>query len=91
MRSLSREADAHATSRPRHLDAAEHVVALRPGGLLVFDNLATAHGRLGRRQPLELQQLCLGYRKLDPRHQADLLARVMAQFTGTPATAEYQP
>jgi hypothetical protein len=81
----------HFAERGLDLDAAEHVVALRPGGLLVFDNLATAHGRLGRRQPLELQQLCLGYRKLDPRHQADLLARVMAQFTGTPATAEYQP
>jgi hypothetical protein len=81
----------HFAERGLDLDAAEHVVALRPGGLLIFDNLATAHGRLGRRQPLELQQLCLGYRKLDPHHQAELLARVMAQFTGTPATAEYQP
>jgi hypothetical protein len=88
--SLAKERQ-HFAERGLDLDAAEHIVALRPGGLLIFDNLATAHGRLGHRQPLELQQLCLGYRKLDRRHQAVLLGRVIAQFTGTPATAEAHP
>jgi len=77
----------HFAQRGLDLDAAEHLVVLRPGGLLIFDNLATAHGRLGVRQPLELEQLCIGYPKLDVRDQAVLLARVVAQFSGKPATA----
>jgi hypothetical protein len=81
----------HFAQRGLDLDATEHLVALRPSGLLIFDNLATAHGRLGVRQPLELEQLCIGYPKLGVRDQAVLLARVVAQFSGKPATARSYP
>jgi hypothetical protein len=39
-------------------------VDLQPGELLVFDNLALAHGRRGTRQPGELHQRVYGHRRL---------------------------
>jgi hypothetical protein len=61
----------------------EQEVLLEPGELLVFDNLTTAHGRIGVRAPGELHQLCLGYRGLDPARQAVLRDRVLAAFAST--------
>ncbi len=44
------------------VDAVAVEVALRPGDLLVFDNLALAHGRRGSRRPGELHQRVYGHR-----------------------------
>jgi hypothetical protein len=71
----------HLAGRGLDLAAAEEHVRLRPGDLLVFDNLATAHGRAGARAPRELRQLCLGYRGLGAREQAVLLRRVLSAFS----------
>ncbi len=65
-----------------HLAAAEEEIVLSSGELLLFDNLATAHGRRGRREPGELHQLCIGFRSLDLTGQATLLGRVLAAFDG---------
>jgi hypothetical protein len=62
------------------LDAVEARVRLAPGELLLLDNLAAAHGRIGRREPEELQQLCVGYRALDPARQRTVLGRVLEAF-----------
>lgn len=67
----------HLARRGLDLASVELEVRLDPGQLLVFDNLLTAHGRLGLRQPLELHQRCLGYRGLDPPRQALLIRRVL--------------
>jgi hypothetical protein len=63
-----------------HLAAAEEEVVLSSGELLLFDNLATAHGRRGRRHPGELHQLCIGFGSLDLTGQAMLLDRILAGF-----------
>jgi hypothetical protein len=62
------------------IDAVEHRIVLLPGELLLFDNLATAHGRVGIRRPEELHQLCLGYRGLPVPGQRTLLDRVLGAF-----------
>jgi hypothetical protein len=56
-------------------------VLLGPGQLLLLDDLATAHGRLGVRRPLELHQLCVGFRSLDVSEQSLLLRRVLQAFS----------
>jgi hypothetical protein len=48
--------------RELQLEPVEIEVWLRPGELLVFDNLALAHGRRGTRQPGELNQRVFGTR-----------------------------
>jgi hypothetical protein len=55
-------------------------VVLRRGELLIFDNLAVAHGRRGARRTGELSQLCIGYRALDPARQMTLVTRVLSSF-----------
>jgi hypothetical protein len=55
-------------------------VALRPGQLMVFDNLAVAHGRRGRRQPAELHQRVFGHRQLSPTAQRASCERVLSAF-----------
>jgi hypothetical protein len=62
------------------LAAAEEEIVLSGGELLLFDNLATAHGRRGRRHPGELHQLCIGFGSLDLPGQARLLDRILASF-----------
>jgi hypothetical protein len=57
-------------------------VRLQPGELLIFDNLALAHGRRGSRAPGELHQKVFGHRELDPREQIKLRDRVLANFGG---------
>lgn len=53
---------------------------LRPGELLVFDNLALAHGRRGSRQPGELHQRIFGHRALPVEQQIRLRDRVLEAF-----------
>jgi Taurine catabolism dioxygenase TauD, TfdA family len=62
-----------------HLNDVEISVGLRPGELLVFDNLAVAHGRRGSRQPGELRQWMFGH-NLQPAEQVKLRNRVLAAF-----------
>ncbi len=51
-----------------------------PGELLLFDNLAVAHGRRGTRQPGELRQRVFG-RHLQPAAQRELRDHVLAAFS----------
>lgn len=55
-------------------------IPLRPGDLLVFDNLAMAHGRRGSRRPGELRQRVYGRRLLPARGQRALRDRLLAAF-----------
>jgi hypothetical protein len=50
-------------------------VRLRPGDLLLFDDLAVAHGRDGARAPAELRQWVFGHRRLDVTAQRALRDR----------------
>jgi len=76
------EERAHFARHSLELDDVEHRVHLRPGELLLFDNLTTAHGRTGTRRPEELHQLCVGYRRLEGARQRTLLLRVLDAFGG---------
>jgi hypothetical protein len=62
------------------VDAIEVEVPLRPGELLVFDNLALAHGRRGSRRPGELHQRVYGHPLLPPPGQRALRDRFLAAF-----------
>lgn len=53
---------------------------LQPGELLVFDNLALAHGRRGTRLPGELRQRVYGHRRLGPADQRGLRDHVLSAF-----------
>jgi hypothetical protein len=55
-------------------------VPLCPGDLLVFDNLAVAHGREGTRRPGELHQRVYGHQSLSPLGQRVLRDRFLAVF-----------
>jgi hypothetical protein len=55
-------------------------VPLAPGELLVFDNLALAHGRRGTRQPGELRQWIFGESNLPIARQRALRDHVLAAF-----------
>ena len=55
-------------------------VLLQPGDLLVFDNLALAHGRRGTRQPGELHQRIFGHPALGVAEQIEFRDRVLAAF-----------
>jgi hypothetical protein len=47
-------------------------VLIEPGELLIFDNLALAHGRRGRRAAGELHQRIYGYREVTVPQQVAL-------------------
>lgn len=67
----------------RHALSVEDVqieVRLSPGELLVFDNLALAHGRRGIRKPGELRQRVFGERALGRAEQRELRERVLSAF-----------
>lgn len=68
------------TSLGLDVDAVQLEVPLRPGDLLVFDNLALAHGRRGSRRPGELHQRVYGCRSLSPADQCALRDRFLAAF-----------
>ena len=63
------------------IEDAEIEIALGPGELLLFDNLAVAHGRRGMRQPGELRQRVFGHH-LQPAAQSELRDCVLAAFYG---------
>ena len=73
------------------VDEVQIEVPLSPGELLVFDNLAVAHGRRGVRRPGELRQWVFG-ETLGVAGQLELRGRVLAAFGGSdgsaPASAE---
>jgi hypothetical protein len=77
---LGEERD-HFAERGLDLVAVEQRVRLGPGQLLLLDNLATAHGRLGLRRPLELDQLCVGFARLEASEQSLILRRVLGGLT----------
>jgi hypothetical protein len=62
--------------------AAQIEIPLGPGDLLVFDNLALAHGRRGSRRPGELHQRVYGHRSMPPGAQCTLRDRFLAVFDG---------
>jgi hypothetical protein len=64
------------------LHDAEIEITLEPGELLLFDNLALAHGRRGTRQPGELRQRVFG-QHLQPARQSELRDRVLTAFCAT--------
>jgi Taurine catabolism dioxygenase TauD, TfdA family len=70
-----------------HVERVAIDVALKPGELLVFDNLALAHGRRGTRRPGELRQRIFGHRRLAPDAQRQLRDRVLGAFDAA-ASAE---
>jgi len=65
---------------------AEIEMPLEPGGLLLFDNLAVAHGRRGARQPGELRQRVFGH-CLQPAAQCELRDHVLSAFHKAPGTS----
>jgi hypothetical protein len=76
------EEESYFRSHGMDLTSAEHRIVLRPGDLLLIDNLRTAHGRLGRRRANELHQLFVGYPSLGYEGQKVLLERILAAFGG---------
>ncbi|MFZ0040462.1 MAG: hypothetical protein WAK93_04085 [Solirubrobacteraceae bacterium] len=66
-------------------------VDLRPGELLVFDNLALAHGRRGTRRPGELRQRVYGHPHLSRAAQRKLRDQVLSSFDTTSATGADSP
>jgi len=62
------------------IDESAVEVSLGPGELLVFDNLAVAHGRRGTRQPGELHQWVFGECGAGIARQRELRDRVLAAF-----------
>jgi hypothetical protein len=56
-------------------------LTLRPGAVMIFDNLVLAHGRRGVRRPGELRQRVLGYRAVPPSGQCEVRDRVLAAFS----------
>lgn len=61
------------------IGSVEIEIALEPGQLLIFDNLAFAHGREGTRQPGELRQRIFGHH-LSPAEQIKVRDQVLTQF-----------
>jgi hypothetical protein len=63
------------------VDDVEISVDLQPGELLVFDNIAMAHGRRGTRKPGELRQRMFGYSLL-PANQRKLRDGILSACCG---------
>ncbi len=55
-------------------------LTLRPGDLLVFDNLKMAHGRIGTRSPGELHQRIFGHRSLSRAGQRWVRDHLLSAF-----------
>ncbi len=62
-----------------HIDDVEISIDLQPGELLLFDNLAVAHGRRGTRNPGELRQRMFGH-NLEPEAQREVRDGILAVF-----------
>jgi hypothetical protein len=63
-------------------------VALQPGQLLIFNNLALAHGRRGTRAPGELRQRVFGHKHLKPSAQRQLRDSVLSTFSASTADSD---
>lgn len=63
-----------------HVDEVQIEVPLSQGELLVFDNLAVAHGRRGTRRPGELRQWVFGERSVGILRQRELRHQLLAAF-----------
>ncbi len=63
-----------------HVEDVQIEVPLQPGELLIFDNLALAHGRRGPRQPGELHQRVYGHQRLSPAAQCEVRDLVLSAF-----------
>ncbi len=59
---------------------AQRDIIIEPGTVAVFDNLALAHGRRGRRRPGELRQRVFGHSALGVDAQCALRDRVLGAF-----------
>jgi hypothetical protein len=55
-------------------------LSLRPGDLLVFDNLKMAHGRIGARSPGELHQRIFGHQSLSRAGQRSVRDQLLSAF-----------
>jgi hypothetical protein len=62
------------------LETVEIDVCLRPGELLIFDNLMLAHGRRGIRRPGELHQRVFGHPALPVEQQVTIRDLVLTAF-----------
>jgi hypothetical protein len=69
-------------ARGLRVDAVQVDIALSPGELLVFDNLAVAHGRRGSRRPGELRQWVFGAKDVGLARQREIRDRVIVAFNG---------
>jgi hypothetical protein len=67
------------------LDEVQIDVPLSAGELLVFDNLALAHGRRGSRRPGELRQWVFGERSVAVGRQRELRDYVLSAFRARPS------
>jgi hypothetical protein len=70
------------------LSGVETRVTVEPGGLMVFDNLRCAHGRVGRRRVGELHQLCVGYADLPAAGQRLALDAFLTALTAGASVTE---
>ncbi|MFN8025483.1 MAG: hypothetical protein U0W40_03715 [Acidimicrobiia bacterium] len=70
-----------------HLDlhSSEQLVALSPGEILIFDNLACAHGRMGSRRTHELRQVCFGFAGLGAEPQRRVLSHSLEALVSADA------
>lgn len=68
------------SERSLRVEAVEIDVSLRPGELLIFDNLMLAHGRRGIRRPGELNQRVFGHRALPVEQQINIRDHVLDAF-----------
>ena len=62
------------------IEEVEIDIVLRPGQVLVFDNLAFAHGRRGQRRPGELHQRIFGHPRVSPVVQVRLREKWISAF-----------
>jgi hypothetical protein len=68
------------SDRGLRVEAPEVDICLRPGELLIFDNLMLAHGRRGVRRPGELHQRVFGHPSLEVERQVEVRDRVLGAF-----------
>lgn len=68
------------------VDEVQVEIPLSPGEMLVFDNLAVAHGRQGVRRPGELHQWVFGEHSLGVAGQRELRSHLLAAFRPPPSS-----
>jgi hypothetical protein len=68
------------------LEDSEVEVTLKPGDLLVMNNVTTVHGRIGRREPHELVQFLVGLRRARISHGESIRLWLVDQLSEHPNT-----